>query len=112
MISAGIFDQRIQLQTRAPGTNALGERTGAWQTVATVWAAVEPVRSRETVALGGTAVALHDVKFTIRYRADVTGAWRILWRNRPYEIQGDPVDVAAARDRLELLATAGVRDGR
>ena len=105
-------DNRITLQQRLPGANVLGERTGAWADVITVWASARPVRTRDRVALAGAAITELDVVFEIDWRANISSAWRVMWRAEPYEIVGEPVDVKGARRVLELNCTKGVRSGR
>lgn len=108
MPGAGILDQRLTLQQRAAGQDALGDASGAWQDVATVWGGAQPIRGREFFAAGQMQAAL-DVKFTIRHRADVLPTWRVLWRGVPHEIAAPPIDVSGRREYLELMCTSGVR---
>ena len=51
------------------------------------------------------------MRVRIRYRAGVTAAMRVLWRGVPHAIVADPVDVNGGRHTLELLCSAGIRDG-
>lgn len=108
MPGAGYLDQRLTLQQRAAGQDALGDASGAWQTVATVWAHAKPLRGREFFAAGQLQAAL-DVQFTIRYRADVATTWRVLWRGVPHEIVSPPIDVDGRREYLELMCASGIR---
>lgn len=111
VIDPGELDQRLTLQQRAGGTDVLGQPSGAWQDVATVWGRARPLRSRELFA-AGQVQNVSDVEFTIRFRADVQANWRVLWRGVPHDITGRPIDVKGQRTHLELLATSGVKDGR
>lgn len=110
-ITAGQLDQRLTLQSRAAGADVLGQPSGAWQTVATVWGKARPLRSRELFA-AGQVQNVSDVEFTIRYREDVTATMRVLWRDTPHDITGTPIDVDGQRQWLQLLAASGIRDGR
>ena len=110
-ITAGALDQRLTLQSRAAGADVLGQPSGAWQTVATVWGRARPLRSRELFA-AGQVQNVSDVEFTIRWRSDVLATWRVLWRGTPHDITGAPIDVDGQRQYLQLLAASGVRDGR
>ena len=109
--SAGLLDQVVTLQQRAAGTGGRGQDNGAWQTVADVWARVEPMRGREYQAAAQLQAEM-DTRITIRYRADVTELWRVLWRGVPYDIVSPPIDPGARAETLELMCTTGVRDGR
>jgi len=48
----------------------------------------------------------------MRWRDGVTGAMRVLWRGVPHALVAEPVDVDAGRHTLELLCSAGIRDGQ
>ena len=110
-INAGLLTQRIDLQSRAAGQDVLGQASGSWSTVATVWARARPLRSRELFA-AGTVQNITDVEFTIRWRSDVRSTWRIQWRGQAYEITGEPIDVDGQQQWLEILAASDVRAAR
>lgn len=115
---AGMLDRRVTVQRRDPATNALGERADVWTDVVTVFARVEPLRSRAQFAAGQAQRATTHV-VVMRYRADLFGAgeWRLVHHARggalePMEIDGEPIDVDSAGQWLEINAIKGVRDGR
>ena len=110
-ITAGQLDQRITLQQRSAGADVLGQPSGAWADVASVWAKARPLRSRELFA-AGQIENVTDVEFTIRWRADVRNTWRVLWRGVAHDITGMPIDIDGQQQWLELLASSGVRAGR
>lgn len=110
-ITIGQLDQRIALQSRSAGVDVLGQPSGAWATVATVWGRARPLRSRELFA-AGQVQNVADVEFTIRYRADVRATWRLLWRGAAYDITGEPIDIDGQRQWMQLLAASGIKDGR
>lgn len=103
------MDQRITLQQPAATVDALGQRTETWADLATVWAQAQPLRGREFFA-AGQINSEAAVRFRIRWRSDVTGAMRVLWRTVPHAIVAEPVDVDGARHTLELMCSAGIRD--
>ena len=108
-LSAGALDQRITLQRRAAGTDARGQPNGAWTDVATVWARARAMRGREFFGAG----QVHEVApvfFNIRYRADLDGAVRVLWRGQAHDITS-VADVSGRKEWLELSAVRGVGDG-
>jgi SPP1 family predicted phage head-tail adaptor len=111
ILHAGQLDQRLTLQQRNAGVDVLGQPSGAWQTVTTVWGKARPLRSRELFAAGAIQ-NISDVEFTINYRADVQHTWRVLWRGVPYDITGNPIDIDGQKVWLQLLAATGLRDGR
>ena len=109
-LNAGELDQRVTLQQRAAGVDALGQDSATWADVATVWAKAEPLRGREFFA-AGQAHSEVSVRFRIRYRTGVLPTMRALWRGVPHDVvavlepHGDKVS-------LELMCSTGARDGR
>lgn len=110
IITAGDLRHRITLQSPPAARDALGARSGAWVDEAEVWAAALPLSSRELMAAGQIQSEI-SVRFRIRYRAGVLPSWRVLWRGVPHAIVGDPIDVQGQGVALDLLCTAGIRDG-
>lgn len=81
MTGAGDLDQRVTIQAPADIPDGQGGVTKGWADVATVWAKVRPVSGRERAAAGQIeAAALYRV--TIRRRADVTAACRVVWNGK------------------------------
>lgn len=111
MLAAGDLRERVTIQQRAVSLDSIGENVGAWSELATVWASAEPLRGREYFAAGQQQQTV-DVRFRIRYRADVTGSMRIVWRDVPHDVVGPPINVEGRREFLELMTVQGQRDGR
>jgi len=109
MINVGRFNQRITVQKPSASVDALGQRVETWTELATVWAQAQPLRGREYFA-AGEVNSDAAVRFRLRYRGDVTGAMRVLWRGVAHAIVADPVDVEGGRHTLELMCSAGIRD--
>ena len=59
-ITAGQLDQRITLQQRSAGADVLGQPSGAWADVASVWAKARPLRSREVSASVGSFIIAYQ----------------------------------------------------
>lgn len=108
--SAGEFDQRVALQSLTSAQSSMGDEAGVWSTNATVWARVEPLRGMAYFA-AGQAQRTSDHRITIRWRSGVSAGMRLLWRGEPYAIDA-ALDVGGKKERLELMCTKGVRDGR
>lgn len=109
-VTAADLRDQVVLQARAAGVDAHGQESTSWTTLATVWAKAEPLRGRDFFAAGQTQSAV-TTRFAIRWRADLTGAHRVLWRGVPYDIDGQPIDVDGRRHTLEMMCQTGVRDG-
>lgn len=103
-LGAGQLDRSIRLERLFAETSTDGQVINRWALIATVWARMEP--------LGGTRnfgqqqfIAVGDVRFTIRWRDDVTTNERIVYGGREYEV----VSVAEVGRRLFLMIVAKVR---
>lgn len=100
---------RVTLQSRSVTQDALGQEAASWADVVTVWAQAQPLRGREFFAAGQTQSEV-TTRFLIRWRSDVVPTMRVIWRGEPYDIDA-AIDVDGARQVLELMCRAGVRDG-
>lgn len=101
---SGRLSERITIQQKSVTRDTVGAEVITWSTVATVWAAVEPLRGREFVAIRQTTTDI-TTRFLIRYRSGITAAMRILLGSQAYNI----VEVINPRMRnveLELMAYA------
>ena len=107
-LRAGPLDRRVRLERRFEETDASGQSVVRWLPLATVWARVEPLGGRE--AFGQQQwVATGDVRFTIRWRDDVTPLHRVVHEGRAYDV----VSVAEDGRREALLVVARARaEGR
>jgi len=77
-----------------------------WQTVCEVWAAKKGLTGRLFFE-AAAAQAENEVILTIRYRSGINPTMHIVLDGdgeRPYKITSEPVDVADARQWLELHA--------
>lgn len=110
-MQAGRLRHRVTIQNRVetqdPTTGAIAV---SWADVATVWAAVEPLSAREFIA-AQAAQSQVSARITIRYRAGVTAAMRIVHGATLYNIEGVIPDNRSGREWLTLPVSAGVNDG-
>jgi SPP1 family predicted phage head-tail adaptor len=114
VINAGRLDQRITLQQRTAGVDALGQEAATWSDLATVWGSVTTKRGREYFAAGAVQADAQMV-IRIRYRADVllnSATLRAVWRGQPYDVTEPPQDVDGAKVAVDLYCSTGARDGR
>ncbi len=80
----GKMDQQIILQSLVE-TNTNGSLSQVFTTVATVWANVIEPRGSEAFE-AARINAKETVRVRIRYRSDVTTAWRFQWMGQNYSI--------------------------
>lgn len=95
MLATGAFRERLTLQAPAQGAaDARGHGPDTFVHMATVWGSAEPLRGREFFA-AGQQQAQAEVRFRIRYRADVLPTWRVLWGGVAYALTAPSVLMAA-----------------
>lgn len=83
---AGTLRHRVTIQQLSADTkDADGRPAGSWQDVATVWAAVEPLRGREFWEAAAQQSEV-TIRVRIRYRAGITAAMRVKFGDRLLEI--------------------------
>ncbi|WP_074025201.1 phage head closure protein [Xenorhabdus eapokensis] len=105
-MQAGRLRHRILLQNFTQIKLPSGQRMQEWQDVATVWAEVKHISGRELLA-SGAELPETTVRVWLRYRSDVTSAFRMVFRGQIYDIQAVIPD--PKRTQLELLCKQGVK---
>jgi SPP1 family predicted phage head-tail adaptor len=106
IMQAGRLRHRITLQEERPTRDSYKAEVLGWVDVATVWAAVEPLRGREYFsAQQVNSEVSHRV--TIRYRSGVTSAMRVLFGSRVLQIDG-VINVNEQNRELQLMCIEGV----
>lgn len=78
---------RVEILEHTVTRDAIGGQSTTWSTCATVWAAIEPMSTRERWARHDMNASA-DFKITIRYLAAVRSAMRIAYDGRTFEIRG------------------------
>ena len=108
-LSAGRLRHRVEIQFPATTQNpTTGEMTVSWQTLAFVWAAVEPASAKEFMAASAEQSEVGG-KVIIRRRADVDATMRIIHRDMAYQILGVLSDPVSGLEYLTLPVAQGVR---
>jgi SPP1 family predicted phage head-tail adaptor len=97
----GRMRERVAIQQPSEVRTPVGETTLTWAALATVWASVDGLSTRDILqAQQANLVETHRIR--IRYRADVNHTHRIVWRGRTMEIAS--VVERDNRTALEILA--------
>ena len=95
------LNKRITLQSSTKVADGMGGLTVTWADVATVWAGVWPISAKEHIEAKQTGITItHQIR--IRYRASVTGAYRVLFESRYFNIVSI-IDHAEDHEWLDLL---------
>lgn len=101
---AGLLDRRVRLERRHEETDDSGQSVTRWLPLGDVWARVEPLGGREGFGQQQW-VATGEVRFTIRWRPDVTPLHRVVHDDRAYDV----VSVAEDGRRDALLVVGRAR---
>ena len=100
-VIAGRLNKRVTLQSASSARDGHGQPIGTWSDVATVWAAIEPIRGREYFAAQQvSAETTHRV--TIRYRSGVSPQWRVAFGSRTFRIES-VINPLERNERIELM---------
>ena len=105
-ISASELDQRITLQTRTSGVDAVGQDIETWNDLITVWARVRPLRGRDLI-IANSAASKDRIVFGIRYMPGVDSTERLIWKSQTYDITVPPINVDGANHTIEIMCTSG-----
>jgi SPP1 family predicted phage head-tail adaptor len=110
-MEAGLLRHRVELQRKHvaqdPNTGAISE---GWATDRAVWAWVQPLSTREFLA-AGESVGTLTARITIRYLPGVDHTWRVLHRDRVYNVEGVMPDKESGLEYLTLQCSEGAIDG-
>jgi len=81
----GWIAHRVAIERPVASPDGAGGATLDFEPVATVWAAIEPLSAREDGASGRLGTRITH-RITLRWRADITGAMRLVHRGRVLRI--------------------------
>lgn len=96
----GQLRHRLEIQEKKSVKDEWGNQVSEWFTVATAWAAIEPIRGEEYWAAGAQQETIHRV--TMRYVPGVTPKHRLLFGDRILEIEST-LNLEERSRLLELL---------
>lgn len=101
MIRAGKMRERVRFERPSQVRSPSGETRLNWTEIATVWASVDGLPTRDIMqAQQANVLATH--KIVCRYRADVDHTSRMIYRGRTMELSA--VTDRNNREYLEILA--------
>lgn len=106
MTTAAIFRHRITLQELVTGQDEAGQPVQEWQDVATVWAAVEPLRGREYWAAAQVQSEV-TTRIRIRYRSGIRPDMRVLYGGRVFNVTA-VIDPEERHVELQLMCREAV----
>ena len=104
-LNAGDLRERISIQHRSITVRS-GITTEKWETLCTVWAKAEPLSGREYFQAAAVNRE-NSIRFTIRYRKDVTPEMTLRWQGADYAIES-VLSPGGRNIALEILARSEV----
>lgn len=111
-MGAGDYDKRVTIQylsAGSPDQSGSGEPDVAWATLATVYAAIEPLSGRELFAAQEHHSEV-NYRIRIRKRSDVDAKMRVKYGTRYFATKYVFDKDEAGRETV-MLCSEGVRDG-
>lgn len=109
-VAAGRLRHRIRIDAQVVHVNSSGEQETAWEEVATVWAAVEPLSARESMIAEQTQSKV-NARIVIRARDDIRASMRAVHGITVYNIEGVIRDPDSGLEWITLPCSTGVNDG-
>ncbi len=98
--------KRVRIEEVSLSADGIGGATGIWSEVATVWAEIVPLRAGERLVAGKlTSEITHRV--TIRYRAGLHAAMRLVYGGRIFGIEA-VINPGEGNETLELMVREGI----
>lgn len=109
-MQAGKLRHRITLQRKTVQPDIFGGSVDTWtDTAVNVWASVEPLQGRE-LSIAQSVSAETTTRITMRYRADVLQADRIVFDGKFYNLQS-VIDSEMLHQQLVIMASEGLNEG-
>lgn len=106
-MNTGKLRHRATIQQLVNIDDGAGGSIETWQDIATVWAAIEPLRGNERYTAQQVQSTLSH-KVTIRYREGIKPQMRLTYKGRVFEVES-VIDVEERHQWLELLCSEVVQ---
>lgn len=105
MPQSGGLRARVAIERELPIAEAGGSYAPNWQTLATLWAQIEPIAGR-VVRQGERLESRVTHRITLRYRGDITAGMRVVWGSQRFSIQA-VINLGAQNRFTQLLVSLG-----
>jgi len=102
---SGGLRARITIEQEVPIAQGGGSYAPNWQTVASLWAQIEPVAGR-VVRQGERLESRVTHRITVRYRSDIAAGMRVVWGSQLFAIQA-VINLGAQNRFTQLLVSLG-----
>ena len=95
----GKLRERILVEQVTRSASTTGYPAETWSTLDTVWGMVDYKGINREDVDGGKITAKSQIRFTCRYRTDITESMRITYINKKYQIE----NIQISEDNLYLI---------
>jgi SPP1 family predicted phage head-tail adaptor len=109
-VAAGRLRHRVRIDQQVVHANSFGEQDVAWEAVATVWAAIEPVSGRELL-LADQVQSKVNTRIIIRARSSILASMRAVHGSTVYNIEAIIGDPDSGQEWMTLQCSSGVSNG-
>lgn len=107
---SGELKHYVEFQTRAITQTAYLDQDTTWTTTFEDWIKIEPLSSRDLIAAQAINAAVTH-KVTMRFRAGITVAMRILYGSRIFDIRTPPRNTREQSRMMEFECEEGLTSG-
>lgn len=109
-VAAGRLRHRVRFEAQVVHVNSYGEQDVAWEEVATVWAAIEPLSARESM-LAEQVQSKVNARIIIRARDDIRASMRAVHGSMIYNVEGVIRDPDSGQEWMTLPCSTGINEG-
>ena len=96
-MNPGQLDREVILLQPLVSISEGGSSVTQWTGAGADWARMRPVSVADRTGAAGQVIPSADTIWTLRYRSDITSAWRIRHEGRDYALTGPPFEVSGRR---------------
>lgn len=90
-MKASKLRQRITLQAYTTTKSPTGAIKKEWSNLYTIYCSFEPLSVKDVIAAQSNSSKI-TARVTIRYREGITTGMRALYKNKVYQIEGNPLE--------------------
>jgi SPP1 family predicted phage head-tail adaptor len=108
--NSGAFRHKITFQSFNDSQTENGFDEQIWRDLFSCWADIKTLRTREFYAAAEKQNE-NSIRFIIRFRKDIKSSMRVMYKEKFYEIIGDPINDDMKNKTLTIHAKEVVADG-
>lgn len=106
-MNPGKLDKKILFEKSSLQRDGTGQQVQNWNQRLASWARVQEMRGPEAQEETMRA-ATKRILVTIRYREDIDETWRIIYKDRPYDITNVREEIIGPREFYQVIEAQSV----